>query len=84
MPKLTLVHSGDISYSFFNAGKPFWTLAIHYDPMLRQDPTKYCTFWRYPRPKINMEPKNHPIEKENHLPSTSIFGFQPFIFQGVV
>ena len=29
------------------------------------------------------EPKNHPIEKDNHLPSTSIFGFQPLIFQGV-
>ena len=25
--------------------------------------------------KINMEPKNQTIEKENHLPSTSIFGF---------
>ena len=31
--------------------------------------------------KINMEPKDHPIEKDNHLPSTSIFGFQPLIFQ---
>ena len=31
-----------------------------------------------------MEPKNQRIEKENHLPSTSIFGFQPLIFQGVV
>ena len=25
--------------------------------------------------KINMEPKNHRIEKDNYLPSTSIFGF---------
>ena len=25
--------------------------------------------------KINMEPENHPFEKENHLPSTFIFGF---------
>ena len=24
-------------------------------------------------PKTNMEPENHPLEKENHLPSTSIF-----------
>ena len=30
-----------------------------------------------------MEPKNHPIEKENHLNQTSIFGFQPLVFQGV-
>ncbi len=29
-----------------------------------------------------MEPKNHKIEKEHHLPSTSIVGFQPLIFQG--
>ena len=33
--------------------------------------------------KINMEPENHPIEKENHLPSTSMIVFQPLIFQGV-
>ena len=34
--------------------------------------------------KINMEPKNHLIfiEKENHLPFTSMLGFQPLIFQG--
>ena len=25
--------------------------------------------------KINMEPKNHPIEKENHLNQTSMFEF---------
>ena len=30
-----------------------------------------------------MDPKHHPIEKENHHPSSSIFGFQPLIFQGV-
>ncbi len=30
-----------------------------------------------------LEPKIHPIEKENHLNQTSIFGFQMFIFQGV-
>ena len=28
-----------------------------------------------------MTPKHHPIEKKKHLPSTSIFGFQPLIFQ---
>ena len=32
-------------------------------------------FWVSTCVKINMEPKNRPIEKENHLPSTSIFGF---------
>ena len=31
--------------------------------------------------KFNMERKNHPIEKENHLPSTSIFPF-PCSFSG--
>ena len=30
--------------------------------------------------KINMEPKNHPIEKEKHLPSTSVFGLQNVSF----
>ena len=30
-----------------------------------------------------MKPKNHPIEKENHLPSTSILGFKLSILQGV-
>ena len=33
--------------------------------------------------KINMEPKNHPTEKENHLPSTSIFGFNMLNFRSV-
>ena len=33
--------------------------------------------------KINMEPRNHPIEKENHLPNRHDFRFQPLIFQGV-
>ena len=33
--------------------------------------------------KINMEPKNHPIEKENHLNQTIIFRFKLLIFQGV-
>jgi len=28
-----------------------------------------------------LEPKSHPTQKENDLPSTFIFGFQPFIFQ---
>jgi len=44
------------------------------------EPTKkYCTTpW-----KINMEPANHLIEKENQFPSTSIFGFKMLIFQGV-
>ena len=32
--------------------------------------------------KINMEPKNHPIEKEKHLPSTSSFGLQNVSFAG--
>ncbi len=31
-----------------------------------------------------MEPKNHPIEKYNHLPNLHDFGFQPLIFQGVL
>ena len=30
--------------------------------------------------EITMEPSNHPIEKENHLPSTSIVVSNPFIF----
>ena len=33
-------------------------------------------------PKTNIEPENHPFEKENHLPSTSILGFQPLVFRG--
>jgi len=33
--------------------------------------------------KFNMEPKNHLVKKENHLPSTSISGFKIWIFQGV-
>ena len=33
--------------------------------------------------KINMEPTNHPIEKENHLNQTTIFGFNMLTFQGV-
>ena len=41
--------------------------------------------WPCVRPlKINMEPKNHPIEKENHLNQTSILGFNMLIFQGVL
>ena len=40
-------------------------------------------FWAIHPWKIHMEPKNHTFEKENHLPSTSIIVFQPFIFQGV-
>ena len=34
-------------------------------------------------PKTNMEPENYPLEQENHLPSSSIFGFQPLVFRGV-
>ena len=37
-------------------------------------------FWGTPR-KINMEPKNHPIEKENHLPNHHSGSM--LIFQGV-
>ena len=33
--------------------------------------------------KINMEPKHYPTEKENHLLSTSIFGFKMLIFVGI-
>ena len=33
--------------------------------------------------KINIEPENHLFKKENHLPSTSIFLFKMFMFQGV-
>ena len=36
-----------------------------------------------PENERRKEPKNHPIEKENHLPSTSILGFKILIFQGV-
>ena len=76
---------GHACSQFFNAGNLFWTLAIHCDPLLRQDPNQILYLLTLPPPpKINMEPKNHPIEQENHLPSTSIFGFQPFIFQDVV
>ena len=32
---------------------------------------------------LHVEPKNHPIEKDNHLPSTSIFSFKMLIFQGI-
>ena len=38
---------------------------------------------RYTPGKINMEPKNHPFRKENHLNQTIILRFQPLIFQGV-
>jgi len=31
-----------------------------------------------------MEPKNHPFEKENHLPKLHEDMFQPFIFRGVL
>ena len=31
--------------------------------------------------KANIEPENHPIEKDNHLPSTSIFGFHVDFFR---
>ena len=33
--------------------------------------------------KFKMEPKNHPIDKESHLPSTSIFGFKMLVFGGL-
>ena len=54
----------------------FRRVAVH--PLKRMD-TKNGdfekVFWVSTCVKINMKPKNHPIEKENHLPSTSIFGF---------
>ena len=34
-------------------------------------------------PKINMEPKNEPIEKEHHFPFTSIFWFPPLKKNGI-
>ena len=34
------------------------------------------------RPKTNMEPENHPIEKDTDLP-TSIFQFKMLVFGGV-
>ena len=34
--------------------------------------------------KINMEPKIHPTEKENHVPNLHKKRFQPLIFQGVL
>ena len=37
----------------------------------------------HPGKLTDFEPKNHPIEKENHLNQTSIFGFKKLIFQGV-
>ena len=42
------------------------------------------TNWLHPKKYHQLEPKNHPIEKESHLPSTSIFWVQQrLIFQGV-
>ena len=43
--------------------------------------------WNYsrllhPGKLYNMEPTNHPIEKENHLPSTSILEFKMLKFPG--
>ena len=35
----------------------------------------------YP-PKSNMEPENHPFEKENHLPNLHGFGFKMLVFRG--
>ena len=37
----------------------------------------------HPWKLYNMEPKNHPTEKENHLPSTYIFGFNMLNFRSV-
>ena len=72
--------------SFLDDGKPLrWTgtsrvygksildLAVHQFPQK----SSYS-------PKTNMEPENHPFEKENHLPSTSIFGFKLLVFRGCI
>ena len=34
--------------------------------------------------KINMEPENTPLEKENHLNQTSIFGLKNVYFPGCI
>jgi len=47
---------------------------IHHFTKSKQNPTPW---------KINMEPENHLIEKENHLNQTSIFAFKMLIFRGV-
>ena len=39
---------------------------------------------QYTLENYNASHKNHPIEKDIHLPFTSIVGFQPLIFQGVI
>jgi len=51
-------------------GKSILDLAVHQFPQK----SSYS-------PKTNMEPENHPFEKENHLNLTSIMMFQ--CFQGV-
>ena len=42
--------------------------------MISQEPWKYVLYIFIPF-KIDVEPQNHPLETENVLPSTSIFGF---------
>ena len=59
------------------------TAEIHLcgDPQIRYAEDLYRT--PYSPWKINMDPTNHPLEKEYHLNQTSIFGFKMLIFQGV-
>ncbi len=52
------------------------------DPKLWQ--TKCHCYWvGVTHLKINLEPKNHPFAKENHLNQTSIIVFKMLIFQSV-
>ena len=43
----------------------------------------YFSFKEGTPSKFNKEPESHPLEKEKHVPSTSIFGFNMFVFEGV-
>ena len=51
------------------------------NPTLACPRNKQVDLWFTPL-KINMEPTNHPIEKENHLPNLH-FGVQNVNFPGV-
>ena len=42
-------------------------------------PASHVTLPEGTPPETNMEPENHPIEQENHLNQTSIFGFHVLV-----
>ena len=51
-------------------------------PRVKEWPWRFCDVIHFVRPyfvhtpwKMNMEPENTPVEKENHLNQTSIFRF---------